>query len=44
MKKCKAPGCKCAATAEWDNMQLCDEHYYEYSNKYKNEWEALLEE
>jgi hypothetical protein len=43
MGKCQEPGCNSVATEEWEGMQLCDDHYYLIRNKYKSEWDALLE-
>ncbi len=43
MRKCQAPGCRDVAVTEWDGALLCDEHYYEFRNKYKSEWDEVLE-
>lgn len=42
-ERCEEPGCREPATSEWNGMQLCEDHYLMLKNKFKSEWEAVLE-
>lgn len=43
MRKCQEPGCGELATNEWEGYLLCEDHYLMFKNKFKSEWEDVLE-